>query len=245
MCSFAAGKLSENRTKFWFTTSGWRIQRPTRSPSFLSSEHRLTRSHLHAPKSPSLSLALSLAGARPPAPTPSLSLSSRWSTGLTGAALTHELPLCCHGEAAREGYSSNPTFRALDACSLTKPAVSMVTVDVPVDITFALVLATLWPHKANAPASTVHFTLCVCARWSRWGGQRYCLFHIWPVGEPIPGGERLNKSQLAVSHSGSLAGQMCPRPGTRVWGCVHMIIRVPSSMDLVHTWTIYTCFLSL
>lgn len=36
-------------------------------------------------------------------------------------------------------------------------------------------------------------------------------FHIWPVGEPIPEGEKLTESQLALSYSGSLTGQMCPR----------------------------------
>lgn len=63
--------------------------------------------------------------------------------------------------------------------------------------------------------------VCVCSPIGVDRGTH--LFHIWPVGEPIPGGEKLNKSQLAVSYSGSLTGQMCPHPESvcvRVCVCV-------------------------
>lgn len=59
----------------------------------------------------------------------------------------------------------------------------------------------------------IHVCVCVCeVQSSPIGVDRGTrLFHIWPVGEPIPGGEKLNQTQLAESYSGSLTGQMCPQ----------------------------------
>lgn len=66
--------------------------------------------------------------------------------------------------------------------------------------------------------------VCVCVKCSPIGVDRGThLFHIWPVGEPIPGGEKLNLSQLAESYSGSLTGQMCSQSES-VSVCEHVLV---------------------
>lgn len=64
----------------------------------------------------------------------------------------------------------------------------------------------------------VGMCVCVCPVPEVDEGSR--LFLIWPVGEPIPAGEKLKQSQLAESRSASLTGQMCSQRDVAACVCV-------------------------
>lgn len=126
---------------------------------------------------------------------PSLICSVCWSDGLIRAALTCEPSLCCHGT---EGYSSNPTtLNTHNICGLHGD--KKMWLHMLVDTVFSQPLATLWPHKAC-------WCVRVCVR-SLWGTKRLYLFHIWPVVQPIPGGNRWIKASWQCPALGLLQGR--------------------------------------